>query len=97
MQNVSYTSFLNAVRSKSIYFLRIGEEYQNLAEALLTIPKCTADLMKLIALAKETETKTLVEMEERLREEVMVYILFIVDHIDFNAVEMKQNNQTFQW
>lgn len=53
--------------------------------------------MKLIALAKETETKTLVEMEERLREEVMVYILFIVDHIDFNAVEMKQNNQTFQW
>lgn len=76
---------------------RIGEEYQFLADRLLTTPQNTAELMKLIALAKETEAKTLAEMEERLKSEVMVYILFIVDHIDFNAVEMKQNNQTFQW
>lgn len=80
-----------------ISFYRIGEEYQNIAENLLRVPINTAELMKLIAYAKEVESKTLLEMEERLKDEVMVYILFIIDHTDFNAVELKQNNQTFQW
>lgn len=75
----------------------IGEEYQQIAEKLLTVPDNTAELMKLIAYATEVETKTLTAMEERLMQEVMVYILFIIDHIDFTAVELKQNNQTFQW
>lgn len=75
----------------------IGEEYQAIAEKLLTVPANTAELMDLIAYAKEVDTKILPSMEERLANEVMAYFLFIIDHIDLSGVELKQNNTTFQW
>lgn len=75
----------------------MGEEYQAISDRVLTAPKNTSELMALIAYTNDVENKTLFDMEERLYNDVMKYILFLIDHISFSAVEMKQNNQTFQW
>lgn len=53
--------------------------------------------MELLAYASLVETKILFEMEERLYNEVMKYIVFLIDHTEFTAIEMKLNNQTFHW
>ncbi|CAH1117610.1 unnamed protein product [Phaedon cochleariae] len=74
----------------------LGEEYQAISDRALTVPESTADLMDLMRYVDEVETKTLISMEDRLRE-VMGYILFLADHALFTPVEMKQNNIAFQW
>ncbi|VEN45415.1 unnamed protein product [Callosobruchus maculatus] len=74
----------------------IGEDYQVLSERVLAVPQDTAGLMALKKFVNEVETKTLPSMEDRLRS-VMTYILFLADHTIFTPVEMKVNNNAFQW
>lgn len=75
----------------------LGEMYQSVSDKLLTEPTSTAELMDLIAYEKQVTEKILPFLEEQLRSQVMEYILYIMDHIEVSAVELKQNNQTFQW
>lgn len=75
----------------------MGEEYQAISDKALKIPETTAELISLISYVREVEEKTLPEMEDRLRDNVMQYILFLADHSIFTPVEMKQNNITFLW
>ncbi|XP_060516742.1 dynein axonemal heavy chain 7 [Cylas formicarius] len=84
------------IRSYQQMCKTLGEEYQMIADRALSIPANTAELMDLIKFVNETESVTLYQMEDRLRE-VMNYILFLSDHCLFTPVEMKQNNITFHW
>lgn len=79
-----------------IFNFRLGEQYQAISDKALSIPENTAELMDLIKYVGDVETKTLIEMEDQLRE-VMNYILFLSDHVIFTPVEMKHNNIAFQW
>lgn len=79
-----------------IFNFRLGEQYQGISDKALSIPENTAELMDLIKYVGDVETKTLIEMEDQLRE-VMNYILFLSDHVIFTPVEMKHNNIAFQW
>lgn len=78
------------------YTYSVGDEYQAIADKALSVPSNTTELMALIKFVDEVETKTLVLMEERLKD-VMAYILALCDFCTFTPVEMKQNNITFQW
>lgn len=52
--------------------------------------------MKLQAFIHKSETKTVFELETRLRE-VMKYIIFLSDYHHLTPVELKSNNFAFQW
>ncbi|XP_014284130.1 dynein axonemal heavy chain 7 isoform X1 [Halyomorpha halys] len=72
----------------------LGDTYQSIIEKLLATPGNTAELMKLIAYADEVKNKTLLELEEKLKN-IMAYIIFLSDHIPLNPMEIKQNSVTF--
>lgn len=74
----------------------IGEEYLAISNKLLTAPLNTAALVELQMYAVEVETKILIEMEQKLRK-VMNYITFLSDYTTFTPLEMKANNNSFQW
>ncbi|XP_032686024.1 dynein heavy chain 7, axonemal-like isoform X4 [Odontomachus brunneus] len=74
----------------------IGDEYQNIADQALSTPPNTSELMKLQEFIRKSETKTIFELEGKLRE-VMKYILFLSDYVHLTPVEMKNNNFAFHW
>lgn len=92
----NYSVYLVMLLQGDNCHFRLGEEYQAISDKALSLPENTADLMALIKYVDQVETKTLFEMEDRLRD-VMGYILFLSDYVLFTPVEMKQNNIAFQW
>ncbi|EFN66875.1 Dynein heavy chain 7, axonemal [Camponotus floridanus] len=74
----------------------IGEVYQEISDQALSIPPNTSELMKLQTFIHKSETKTVFELETRLRE-VMKYIIFLSDYHHLTPVELKSNNFAFQW
>ncbi|VEN46856.1 unnamed protein product [Callosobruchus maculatus] len=95
-ENLKDTLIQTCVRHFQQMCKALGEEYQAISDKVLTVPEDTAALMALIKYVDEVETKTLPAMEDRLRD-VMTYILFLADHVLFTPVEMKVNNNAFQW
>lgn len=78
------------------FFLRLGEEYAEIAERALTVPDSTEELMALIEYVQAVESETVVEMEDRLRV-VVSYMLFLADYTTYSPIEMKHNSITLQW
>lgn len=74
----------------------MGEEYQEISEKALTVPKNTAELMSLIDYVNDVQRISLMAMEDRLQE-VLKYILFLSDHKAITPVEIKQNCITVLW
>nr|XP_012232176.1 PREDICTED: dynein heavy chain 7, axonemal-like isoform X1 [Linepithema humile] len=74
----------------------IGDLYQNIANQALSTPPNTSELMKLQAFIHTSETETVFELENRLRE-VMKYITFLSDYHHLTPVELKSNNFAFHW
>lgn len=75
---------------------RLGEEYEEISNKSLTVPKNTAELMALIDYVNEVRRVNLMLMEDRLQE-IMKYFLFLSDHAAPTPVEIKQNTITFLW
>lgn len=76
--------------------ISIGDAYQNIANQALSTPPNTSELMKLQAFIHTSETETVFELENRLRE-VMKYITFLSDYHHLTPVELKSNNFAFHW
>ncbi|KAL6257142.1 hypothetical protein P5V15_012074 [Pogonomyrmex californicus] len=74
----------------------IGDVYQNIADQALSIPPNTSELVKLQAFIHKSETKTVFDLETRLRE-VIKYIIFLSDYHHLTPVELKNNNFVFHW
>lgn len=74
----------------------LGDEYHDISEKALTVPKTTAELMSLIDYVNEVQRVTLIAMEDRLQE-VLKYMLFLSDHKPITPVEIKQNSITVLW
>lgn len=68
----------------------------SISNKLLTAPLNTAALMELKQYAVHAETQIFIEMELKLKY-VMNYITFLSDYTTFTPLEMKANNNTFQW
>ncbi|XP_021921863.1 dynein heavy chain 7, axonemal isoform X5 [Zootermopsis nevadensis] len=75
---------------------QLGEEYEEISAKTLTLPANTAELMDFITYVQNMENKTVLLMENWLRE-ICKYMLFLADYTTFTQVEMKQNSSTFQW
>ncbi|KAG7196964.1 hypothetical protein KM043_000229 [Ampulex compressa] len=74
----------------------IGDAYQHIADRALSTPSNTLELMELQSFIRESETKSVFELEDRLRE-LLQDILFLSDYIPLTAVELKTNNFAFYW
>ncbi|XP_020293119.1 dynein heavy chain 7, axonemal-like [Pseudomyrmex gracilis] len=74
----------------------IGESYQHISNQALSTPPNTAELMKLQTFIRKSETETVFELEDQLRE-VIKYIIFLSDYYHLTPVELKSNNFAFHW
>lgn len=75
---------------------QLAHDYEVIATKVLTIPKDTAELMSLKAYAIKMEETTIPEMENRLKVNLS-HLLYLTDYTIFTPLEIKQNNNTFQW
>ncbi|XP_056634815.1 dynein axonemal heavy chain 7 [Diorhabda sublineata] len=84
------------IKNLQVLCKSISEEYQTICDKSLAVPGDTHELIATINYVRDAEAITLLELEDKLRD-VMTYILFLTDHIIFTPVEMKLNNNAFQW
>ena len=80
------------------YFGLIKElngEYQKIEETLTKVPENTEQLMFAIEYASETETDTILALEDQLRELCSRFV-YLVDFSNLSVLEMKNNNLAFQ-
>ncbi|XP_052563215.1 dynein axonemal heavy chain 7 isoform X1 [Culex pipiens pallens] len=75
---------------------QLAHEYEAIATKILTVPKDTVELMSLKAYAIQMEESTIPEMENRLKTNLS-RLLYLTDYTIFTPLEIKQNNNTFQW
>ncbi|EDS43082.1 dynein-1-beta heavy chain [Culex quinquefasciatus] len=75
---------------------QLANEYEAIATKILTVPKDTVELMSLKAYAIQMEESTIPEMENRLKTNLS-RLLYLTDYTIFTPLEIKQNNNTFQW
>ncbi|XP_053674809.1 dynein axonemal heavy chain 7 [Anopheles nili] len=75
---------------------QLAIEYEAISTKIITIPKDTVELMTLKAYAIRMEETTIPEMEERLKKNLH-HLLYLTDYTIFTPLEIKQNNNTFQW
>lgn len=75
---------------------QLAIEYEAISTKITTIPKDTVELMTLKAYAIKMEETTIPEMEERLKKNLH-HLLYLTDYTIFTPLEIKQNNNTFQW
>ncbi|XP_055588743.1 dynein axonemal heavy chain 7 isoform X2 [Uranotaenia lowii] len=75
---------------------KLANEYESIAGKVLTVPKDTAELMSLKDYAIKMEETTIPDMEQRLKIN-LGHLLYLTDHTIFTPLEIKQNNNTFQW
>ncbi|XP_076664543.1 dynein axonemal heavy chain 7 [Andrena cerasifolii] len=74
----------------------IGDAYQRIVDRALSVPANTSELAELVEFIRETETETVFQLEDRLRE-IIKYITFTSDHSALTPIELKINNFAFQW
>ncbi|XP_026297252.1 dynein heavy chain 7, axonemal isoform X2 [Apis mellifera] len=74
----------------------VGNEYQRIVDRALTVPANTKELVELRKFIHTTETETISELENRLRE-IIKYIVMLSDYSLLSAIELKLSNFAFQW
>uniref|UniRef100_A0A6P7FY36 Dynein heavy chain 7, axonemal-like n=1 Tax=Diabrotica virgifera virgifera TaxID=50390 RepID=A0A6P7FY36_DIAVI len=84
----------NRIMPQVIY--SIGDEYQTISDKALAIPDDTHELIATIRYVADVQAITMLDLEDKLRD-VMNYILLLTDYVIFTPVEMKLNNNAFQW
>lgn len=91
----TYYSHTNTIICYINYF-RLNEQYSYFIEVILTPPKNTDELIKLIAFVADTRDNILPKLSKQTIE-VLSCDIFLMDYIEFTKEEMKEKTSTFRW
>jgi len=79
-----------------INYFRLNEQYSYFIEVILTPPKNTDELIKLIAFISDTRDNILPKLMKQTIE-VLTCEIFLMDFIEFTKEELKEKTSTFRW
>lgn len=79
-----------------IYIFRLNDKYSHSYDVILTPPKDTPELIKLIEFISETKDTVLSEFKKQTLE-ILSCELFLMDFMKFTEESQRQNTLTFQW
>jgi len=84
------------ISSPSVMFCRLCDEFEEIAEKVLTTPASTKELMELKAYVEKVESETIFTLERKLMEAITT-LTFLVEYTNVSPVEMRSNANTFVW